>query len=212
MELSLTRALSEKKMLTKRLDDKIVSGIYVSVTIGDADKPADNKFSTKDELNSMIKSSYDSVEGLLTRYRNITKAIIHSNSSTIVNICGNEMTVAEAIERKKSIKFEEKMLMRLKDQFRDVTYIISSDNNSMESGIDDLVKSALSADKNAGKNEDYVKSVDKSRRSILERHLADPCKINQQIDAYRESIENFNNEVDFVLSESNAKTMISIPD
>ena len=211
MELSVTRALSEKKMLTKRLEDKIRNGIYVGVVIGDSEKPEDRQFVTNDDLKSAIKSSYDSVEGLLARYRAITKAIIHSNSSTIVTICDEEMSVAEAIERKKSIQFEKDMLSYLKAQFSGVSGSIDSQNRSMEYEIDELIKAALGGDK-SNKNDDYVTSIDKSRRSILERKLFDPCKINQQIDKYSESIENFNNEIDFVLSESNAKTMINIPD
>ena len=211
MELSVTRALSEKKMLTKRLEDKIRNGIYVGVVIGDSEKPEDRQFVTNENLESAIKSSYDSVEGLLARYRAITKAIIHSNSSTIVIICGESMSVAEAIERKKSIQFEKDMLSYLKAQFSGVSGRIDSQNRSMEYEIDELIKSALGGDK-SNKNDDYVTSIDKSRRSILERKLFDPCKINQQIDKYSESIENFNNEIDFVLSESNAKTMINIPD
>ena len=211
MELSVTRALSEKKMLTKRLEDKIRNGIYVGVVIGDSEKPEDRQFVTNENLESAIKSSYDSVEGLLARYRAITKAIIHSNSSTIVIICGESMSVAEAIERKKSIQFEKDMLGYLKAQFSGVSGSIDSQNRSMEYEIDELIKSALGGDK-SNKNDDYVTSIDKSRRSILERKLFDPCKINQQIDKYSESIENFNNEIDFVLSESNAKTMINIPD
>jgi len=211
MELSITRALSEKKMLTKRLDEKIKEGIYVGVVIGDSEKPEDRRFNVKENLDSVIKSSYDSVEGLLSRYRAITKAIIHSNSSTIVRICNDDMTVAEAIERKKSIQFEKNMLDQLKGQFTVASNKIDTMTWTMENDIKELVKSFLGGDKSS-KNDDYVKSIDKSRRSILEPKLFDPYKISEQIGEYYDSIENFNNEIDFVLSESNAKTMIEIPD
>ena len=209
MEMSITRALSEKKMLTKRLGDKIDSGIYVGVVVGNTNKPEDPRFSVAKELDSAMKSSYDSVEGLLARYRAITKAIIHSNSSTVIDIGGEEMTVAEAIERKKSISFEMAMLEQLKKQYVAVGNKITSANNSMQYEIDELIKSR--GDKST-KDEDYVKSIDESRRAILEYKMFDPYKINEQIDNYCDSIENFNNEIDFVLSESNAKTMITIDD
>ena len=52
--------------------------------------------------------------------KEIKEKIVKSNAETLVTIAGKEMTVAAAIERKESIKYEKKLAEELKNQLNNL--------------------------------------------------------------------------------------------
>lgn len=59
-----------------------------------------------------------------------------SNAVTKVVICGNEMTIAEAIETKSSIKHLQTLLNTMKSQFAEATRSIESINARARRDLD----------------------------------------------------------------------------
>ena len=83
-------------------------------------------------------------------------------------------------------------------------------NEKVDEKVYSLIKDA--------KNEDST-PVDLGKDSFITQYrnnhefdLVNPIKIHEKINQLKDEIENFENEVDFVLSESNAITKITISD
>lgn len=57
-----------------------------------------------------MQASYDKVMGLISYRHKIKALVVQSNACTKVIVGKEEMTVAEAIERKQSIQYEKDLL------------------------------------------------------------------------------------------------------
>lgn len=100
-EMLVTEALNELKTLDSRIDRAIKTAKFIA----DA-KTADNKVTpskTKEAFKTDAQSSYDTIDSLIKRRDNIKAAIVASNAATTVDICGETMTVAKAIDTKASL-------------------------------------------------------------------------------------------------------------
>ena len=202
---SITRALVELKTLDSRIRKKIDDDKFIGISIGD--RPVAG-FESNEEAEKSFQSNFKSVTDLI-RYRGKLKSsIIRSNAVTTVTINGNEMTVAEAIERKNSIQLERDFLLVLSKWFQ--THIKAVENNTQN--IDIVVKSMATELAGRGsklKDEDIKRLQDIAVKS-QKAELVDPNKLQDVTAKMREDIDEFMKEVDVVLSESNTKTIIEV--
>lgn len=208
MEMSITRALKELTLLDKRIDDIIDDAIFVGYAKKSSAKI--NNIYTRDEFDKLVTSNFDSVQALMNRRLEIKAKIVDSNAKTIVIIGGKEYTVAGAIEAKSLIHYKKQLLETLVSQLKKATAAVSLANEKVDEKVYSLIKDA--------KNEDST-PVDLGKDSFITQYrnnhefdLVNPIKIHEKINQLKEEIENFENEVDFVLSESNAITKITISD
>lgn len=208
MEMSITRALKELTLLDKRIDDIIDDAIFVGYAKKSSAKI--NNIYTRDEFDKLVTSNFDSVQALMNRRLEIKAKIVDSNAKTIVIIGGKEYTVAGAIEAKSLIHYKKQLLDTLVSQLKKATAAVSLANEKVDEKVYSLIKDA--------KNEDST-PVDLGKDSFITQYrnnhefdLVNPIKIHEKINQLKEEIENFENEVDFVLSESNAITKITISD
>lgn len=106
--ISITRALAELKTLAARIGE-ITTRSWVTVKVNE-------KIGAKTaaEFGEEARSAYQSYTDLLERRNALKCAIVQSNAVTNVEIAGKIYTVAEAIERKNSISFEETMLATMR--------------------------------------------------------------------------------------------------
>lgn len=195
--ISITRALVELKTLDKRIQKQIESGIFVSYK-GQFYQPAEG---VKDAL-----ANYQSVNDLIERRKKIKSSIIKSNATTKVNICGSEMTVAEVIETKSSIKHKKHLLSIMKNQFGNCVTSVENINAKVRKDLEN--KSSRDADKE--RQQMSLEDFSKTYVSLHGVELFDPLKISQKIEQLEQYIIQFEQEVDYVLSEKNAVTFIEI--
>ena len=204
MSLSVAGALVELKLLDKRIDKAITSGMFVSHREGN-DLP--NGYKTLDELETKIKSSEQSVLDLIERRNKIKSAIVVSNATTTVAVGGVNMTVAEAIERKSSIDYERELLMEYKRQLANNLRMVDGINKDVERRADAMVQTYLGNDKSKADEAETI------RKNFIESKVAtlvDVLDIKSKIEQLEESIDIFESEVDLVLSTSNAVTMLEL--
>lgn len=208
MEISITRALKELTLLDKRIEDAIDDSIFVGYAKKSSTKI--KNIYTREEFDKLVTSNFDSVQALMNRRLEIKAKIVDSNAKTMVTIGGKEYTVAAAIEAKSLIFHKKNLLETLESQLKNATAIVSRENEKVDEKVYQLIKEA--------KNEDNT-SVDLGEDSYIIKYrnkhefdLVNPIKIHEKIVKLKEEIENFENEVDFVLSESNAITKITISD
>ena len=199
--ISITQALAEIKLLRKRIETAIDSGEYIAM------KTKKMMFDS-DKFIANAKSSYQSFQDLLIRYNKIKAAIVISNATTTVSIAGKTYTVAEAVERKRSIEFENSLLARMKVQYNDVKKRYEAHQVSEQARVERLLSVELGKDTKT--SPETIKVLSESFLAENKADIIDPLKLETTIKSMTEEIELFETTVDYTLSESNGRTLISI--
>lgn len=210
MEISINRGLSELKLLDNRIRKSIESR-FIDIKVANQDRLWKTPTLVKD-FEELVKSNLQSIHDLMERRKAIKSAISISNAMTKVMISNKEYTVAEAIERKSSIEYEKCLLDILRRDFRYALKEINDYNERLENKISDSIDAMISSD---SKNKDLIEQANKfaeEQRKSKKLVMVDPIDIEKYISNLDKEIDEFLSEVDFVLSESNAKTLINIPD
>jgi len=210
MEMSITRGLSELKLLKDRIERKIQSSKYI-VGNKKSNKKIDGIY-TKEDLVTTIKADYQSVLDLINRRKLIKAEIVKSNANTIVKISEKEMTVAEAIERKESIQFEKILLNTMEQHYRSAIAKVAVENEKVQVNLDNLLNTTFGKENKNKTAENEIKIISDPYLEQNEWEVINPLKLQEEIEKLKTSIEDFETEVDFILSESNTITKIQIPD
>ncbi len=201
--ISITQALAEIKLLNSRIN-KIIDDETVKFTTMKTKK----MLFDVERFSTQAKASYQSFNDLLNRYNQIKAAIVASNAITKVTVAGKTYTVAEAVERKRSIKMERGLLDKMKTQYMEVQAAYKRHNEFESSRVDRLIHAELSKDSKT--NVDIIKALTDTFMEDNKAEIVDPLSLNTKIADIQKEIEDFETTVDWVLSESNGKTRIII--
>jgi len=205
--LSIARALVELKTIDKKINKTATILEPLAIEVGGKIRNNPNK--TKEEFIADVKSKYQSIEALIKRRRSLKSAIVKSNAATIVEINGQPMVVAEAIERKTSIQIEGNFLLHLRKKYGESINELESINVNVQARLDSLLTATFSKEASKVKNDEH-KAVAAPFLANNQASLIDPLKISDLSQKLEKEIIDFEQEVDIVLSESNAKTIIEI--
>ena len=207
MKISIHRALGELKTLDKRIRKEIENTIF----IGAKKKSSNTEYKTRSSIvdfNNNVNSSIQSINDLILRRKEIKEAIVNSNANTFVTIGDNKMTVASAIERKTSIGYDKFLLSKIKEQYALIVGFVEENNEEVECDLSSKIDNMLNAnDKN---NINGIEEFSKAYRNSNSWEVIDPVDLKSLIDKLEKEITIFENEVDVVLSESNATTFIEV--
>lgn len=207
MKMSIHRALGELKTLDKRIRKEIENTIF----IGAKKKSSNTEYKTRTSIvdfNNNVNSSIQSINDLILRRKEIKEAIVNSNANTFVTIGDNKMTVASAIERKTSIGYDKFLLSKIKEQYALIVGFVEENNEEVECDLSSKIDNMLNAnDKN---NINGIEEFSKAYRNSNSWEVIDPVDLKSLIDKLEKEITIFENEVDVVLSESNATTFIEV--
>lgn len=206
--MTITRALVELGLLDKKIDSKIESVTFVAGKKRSENKV--NRNTTCEEFKANATSGLQSIKDLIERRKVIKSLIVESNATTKVKIGEKEYTVADAIERKGSIQYEEYLLQTLKNQYRQVNADVNKRNEAVDEKLDELLK--VMAGKDSKNIDKESNDLAKNYRETNEYEVVDPIQIEKEIEQLENDIMEFKGEVDFVLSESNAISKIVVPD
>jgi len=202
--MSIHRALATIKTLDKRITKAIANFNPLEIILN---KLTQNK--TKEEFETESKVEYQSIKDMILQRNTIKASIIRANSTTIVTVNNVEMSVAEAIDRKSSIATEKALLLKMRTELLINKNKADKLNESAQTRLDQLIEKTLSKESTKIKGDEY-ESIAKPFMSRNEAIIVDPLHLPTVIKVLDEEIENFEREVDIVLSESNAQTMIQI--
>ncbi|MEK4425737.1 hypothetical protein [Solibacillus sp. FSL K6-1523] len=203
--LSLHRALSELKMLNERIDAATKNVVLIR-----ANRKSNEKIDGMpiEEFKKEMQGSYDKVISLIS-YRNRLKAlVVASNAQTNVQIGTVTMTVAEAIERKQSIQFEKDVVEKLRRQYQRAITQVTEANEALPEKLETYLVNILGNKDKQSPDEVQLHTETFMKRNEYE--LIDPMQVKKIIDMLTAQIEEFESEVDAVLSESNATTFIEL--
>jgi hypothetical protein len=195
-EITIARALRRLKTLDKKISKKIDNSCFVNCKIG----------SDVVKTNCTPKEDLQSVYDLISYRDKLKSAIAQSNAVEVVYVGDMEMTVVEAIERKNSIRFKKELLNSLNSQLAYTLDNIDQQNNDAEKRLDRLIEASVGND--SSKKE--IESISKSFMKRNQTTLVDEIDIYSEIEKLRKEIDDFEDNVDIALSESNALTKIEV--
>jgi len=163
---------------------------------------------SEDEYKKNTSAEHQSLTDLISRRDRLKNAIMKSNSVTEVEVGGNKMTVSQVIEYKKIIEYKQKLLQRLKYQRQQVVIDVELHKQKVQSKIDDNIK--VICGKDTKPDENVIKSVSDGITKGDPIEVFDPLGLDKIIKELETEIEDFKANVDYVLSESNALTVITV--
>jgi hypothetical protein len=202
VQISVTQALTELKLLDKRIrayTDAQCDWIEVSTKTKVVDVP---RFEAK------VKSEYQSLFDLIKRRDVIKRAVVLSNATTKVKVGTWEGTVAEAIELMISIQYKENLLTRLKEALSKARAQVAAEELNLQSRLDRLLASELGKDVKT--HPETIQAITKSFQENNKVTLVDPLNLETKIKDLEAEVESFDANVDWVLSESNGRTLIDV--
>lgn len=201
--ISIARALVELKTLDSRINKIIDSTQWILYKT-----KGKNPNILEDEYKKSTQSEFQSLNDLIMRRDKLKNAIMKSNSVTEVEVGGNKMTVSQVIEYKKTIQYKQTLLQRLKYQRQLVTVDVENHKQKVQSKIDENIK--VICGKDTKPDENVIKSVSEGITKGDPIEIFDPLGLDKVIKDLETAIEDFKANVDYVLSESNALTVITV--
>lgn len=209
-KMSITRALAELKNLDTRIKRAIAEGTFVTTTVGrnNMKKVATVNVSIP-EMTARIDASHQKVRSLISNREKIKRAVVASNAATNVTIKDRVMTVAEAIELKSSIEYRETYVNAMRQQLTVHRTNIQTTNFGLDKTINESLNTIYGNDKGKVDETMHV-AIAKPQLDQKEASLLDPSGVETLIEFESEYISAVKNELDFILSESNAMTQIEV--
>ena len=199
----MTRCLVELKTLDNRINKLISSTTFITY------KTKNKNYNySEDDFKKGVLSDYQSLTDLIERRQKIKNAIVLSNATTEVEIAGKKMTVSQAIEFKNTIAYKINLLESLKRQRQHVTIETETHKIRVQQKIDENVR--IICGKDSKPDAQVIQTVSEGIAKGDPIEVFDPLSIDKVIKDLEETIEDFNANVDFVLSESNALTTVSL--
>ena len=207
--MSITRALTRAKTIEKQLARLVESQFVVTLMKREVDDESDV---FKDNLK-MTKSNFDQFNDLFAELNNIKAAVRKSNEVTKVVIGGEELTVADALVYKNTIVYRNNFLDRITRENRNAESRVEQSKINYDNKFATVRENFIKSSQGQDVSEDYLKTVltEEERRlkkAIIEVKVSGINNVNEFIEAERKRIDTFLEEVDYVLSESNATTII----
>lgn len=203
-QMSVTQGLAELKLLDKRINKEL--GWIQWVGVSTKGKKVDEV-----SLKKTATSEYQSYMDLVKRRDTIKRAIVLSNANTQVSIGSKHPwtgTVAEAIEHKSSVKYQKNLLEKMAQNVVTAKEDYERALEESNTRLDRLLTSELGKDIKT--NPETIAALTASFQETNKVTLVDPFDVEAKAKALEENIDAFETNVDWVISESNGKTMITV--
>lgn len=209
MKMSITRALAEIKRIDDSVQRELSGSTFVAVSIGLNANAKLMGVGTIEQTKAKIQSSFDSLNNLFVKRERLKAAVVRSNAATTITLGNKVVTVAEAIELKKSIESKRSLLNTMQYALQNARNVVATQSAKLETEIETSYQNLLGNEK--GKvDSDMLATITKSKREQKEPALIDPLNIEGKIEWLTKEVSLVDTELDFLLSEANAKTEIEV--
>ncbi len=208
MKISIARALAEHKLIDKKLEKLMSQTRYCAIKRGKKNETSDGV--NIEDFNKAATSNYAKLQSLLRQKNALKAAIVESNAKTSITIGNQSMTVAAAIERKRTIELEQRMLQGMKADYMRAKSATEQENVKVQSKLDQLLESNFGAGKGGSAKEEEVQAISKPYLENNQITLIDPLKMDDKIKELESTVDEFVKNVDFALNESNVRTEIEV--
>lgn len=207
MKYTITRGLSELTMLKDRHQKEIIKMNLIAVKQGAKIRKPNSSYDEKSFIEQ-ANQSYQSVLDIERRILEIKNKIDMSNFTTKVKIGETEMTVQEALNMKRLIELKKNRLAYLKNMKQRAQMDFDAGNEENRRRIEKMSQDQMSG--GAAKAGDAEKEIVESVEKIYKMDFIDPVDLTKEIEKLENEIAEFDNNIDYVLSESNSTTYIEV--
>lgn len=204
--MTLTHALVELKLLSKRITKKLHTMQPVTVKKGNK---FDASIKSQEEFEKNAKADWQSLHDLMNRRRKIKTALVIANAVTKVKIASETMTIAEAIERKNLLDTEREIIMDMRTKLVSSQDTADQHNKGVKHDLMKLLKATYGQTTSQFSKEAYDR-IGTPFMANNEAKLIDPLNCKKILKEMEDKCDKFFGEVDVCLSIANAKTEITI--
>lgn len=208
--MSITRALATLKTLDTKIER--ASGNLTAVALQKGQGSATvvvGSQATPEQFADKVKGDYKSILDMIAMRNALKKAIVTANATTKVTVGKVEMTIAEAVERKRSIVLESQLLTHLRRQLNAGTNLFDKEQTAYTAKLE-RVRSEFSNSREKKLSEDDLALIVRPIEMKEQPQLLDPLQLSALTENLYNEIDDFLLNVDFALSEINAKTEITV--
>lgn len=213
--LSIARALPMIKALDQEINDFISQKLpLIGLSIGSVSKKpwAPNLVATKEEeARAAFQSNMDTYDNLVNKRRALKAAVNVSNALAKIKIDPfPEMTVAEALELKKSLKQREALALEIQRQVVALNTEANKLANAYQQAVQAQIKDLISPEMDQAARQTIWEETAKRLEATMAVSTLDP---NGLVERYSKLIaENkvLKGEIDIRFTEHNTATMITI--
>ena len=202
--LSLTRCLAEIKKLEADLANVPV---FVRIAANKNDR-VEGVLQNAEEFARASQSDWDQYVGKTERLIKLKVARNKANVSTMVKVGGKDVSMDEAIARKALVPVLKNAIAQVKRHISTVEQQVQKSESEVQAAIDKNVNAASSS------GTPLTDSQVQILREMYERSLGKRMVLGTNIKTAMKTIEdevnNFELEIDYVLSEANATTKVSV--
>lgn len=207
-KMTIHKALSELKVLDSRISDAINATSFVVANKHSNTKIAGSNIS---DYTGKVKSDYQSIRTLIHRRNAIKRGVTKSNATTVIDVNGEKMTVAEAIDMKaKGVDYLQTLANQISAQLAHAKRIADTENGErLSAKADEYIKAMFAGVdmKNVAEETNKVRETFMQAQTV---EIVDPIGAESICKELRDYTDGFLSELDSALSVSNALTTIVI--
>lgn len=208
-KISVTRALATLTKIEGKIEKRIDQLNTVQIAKGTDDNRAiPGSLVSVADFEASAKADFQGLQDLLAVRDELKAKVVQSNAVTLVTVGNKEMTVAQAIEGKRTIVYKGLLLSKLKSQYNLAQKRLDKEVADFETKLEQARAPYISRDK--APDPEQIKTVEGPTRLMSTPSIVDPLGLADKIRNLETEIEDFKSNVDFVLSESNARTEVEI--
>lgn len=161
-----------------------------------------------DAYRAASQSNYDKLQSAIKNLATLKAKRNLANSTTAVTIAGVTMTIDQALAYKASLPYKVQLINTLQAQFVNGQRQQEASQARIEEKINQQVSVMFAGTKKA--SEDEVNIVRNSVERGLKITLLHGAGLKERIDVLKAEVAAFTTEVDYVLSEANATTVVDV--
>ena len=116
IRLLVKQALDERDLLNKKINDKIMSAVFVDVVKHNVETVLNRRID-RETFQKEAQSTYQQINDLIERYKNIEVAIVESNANTFIETSYGKFSIPAAIALRNrlrgDLKFDGKVIKNI---------------------------------------------------------------------------------------------------
>ena len=217
-KLLVTQALDERRLLKKKIHDKIEKASFVDIIRRNEEQVSEKRIPRQD-FHKEAESAYQQINDLITRYTRLYAAIIQSNANTWIDTSYGRLSVAAAISLRDRLAedhdfgYENKdfyvhLYDKMKKEYTQRVEKIETKNKALAQTAENMRLSILGKDTKTREEKplEVVEAYVKENTS----ELADPLDIRRKMEELKERRDTLLTELDTQIKVSNATVFITV--
>lgn len=208
--ITIQEALRAIKLTEKKIAATNQAGLLVAVSY--KDKAVVGNTTSLAKFNEQARANFQSNMDLIKYYHELKGKVAEKNALTEISIAGRKMSVSAAIEYKTSLVLERSMLDKLRSEYARAVKEMQLSEQKLQQDAENAATAMFSgtAMTPERKSSDEYRKVIEDYKAARAVSIADPVKAEEEIKKLQDFIDDFDAEIDNLLTLSNVNTTIEL--